>query len=183
MNQQKFVLLDRDGVINEDSPDFIKSADEWVPLPGSVEAIALLYQHGFKIIVITNQSGIARSLFDAEALETMHAKMTAMVEEQGGKIEHIYVCTHGPSDHCACRKPKPGLLQQFAQDYRIALHGLPFVGDALRDISAALAVGAKPILVKTGKGRKTLIDNPDLSIPVFENLYAVAEYLVTNQNP
>lgn len=183
MSSEKYVLLDRDGVINQDSPDFIKSADEWIPLPGSLEAIALLYRHGFKIIVLTNQSGVARGLFDAAALEAMHAKMTALVEARGGKIEHIYVCTHGPSNHCACRKPKPGLLQQFAQDYRIDLHDLPFIGDALRDIDAALAAGAKPILVKTGKGRKTLTDNPELSIPVFENLYDVAEYLVTNQNP
>ncbi|MGR8935957.1 MAG: D-glycero-alpha-D-manno-heptose-1,7-bisphosphate 7-phosphatase, partial [Gammaproteobacteria bacterium] len=140
------------------------------------------YRHGFKIIVLTNQSGVARGLFDAAALEAMHSKMAAMVEALGGKIERIYVCTHGPNDHCACRKPKPGLLRQFAHDYQVDLYGLPFIGDALRDIDAALAVGAKPVLVKTGKGRKTLIDNPDLSIPVFENLYAVAEYLVASQN-
>lgn len=180
MNQAKYVLMDRDGVINEDSPDFIKSPNEWLPLPGSLEAIALLYQHGFKVIVITNQSGLARGLFDAETLEHIHAKMTAMAEAYGGKIESIYVCPHGPGDNCACRKPHPGLLQAFARDYQADLHNLPFVGDALRDINAALAVGAKPILVKTGKGKKTLAENPDLSIPVFENLYAVAEYLAAN---
>lgn len=183
MRQEKFVLLDRDGVINQDSPDFIKTPEEWLPLPGSVEAITLLSRHKFKVIVITNQSGLARGLFDAATLEAIHAKMAATVKAQGGRIERIYICPHGPSDNCTCRKPKPGLLRQFAQDYRIDLHGLPFVGDAPRDIDAALAVGATPILVKTGKGRQTLADNPNLSIPVFENLYAVAEYLVANQNP
>jgi D-glycero-D-manno-heptose 1,7-bisphosphate phosphatase len=181
--KQKFVIMDRDGVINEDSPDYIKSPQEWIPLPGSLEAIALLHQRGFKVIVVTNQSGVARGLFDAATLEAIHAKMTAMVEAHGGEIERIYVCTHGPDDGCDCRKPQPGLLHAFARDYHIDLHDVPFVGDAMRDVQAALAAGARPILVKTGKGRKTLAGNPDLSIPVFENLYAVAESLAAQENP
>jgi D-glycero-D-manno-heptose 1,7-bisphosphate phosphatase len=183
MDRQKYVLMDRDGVINEDSPDFIKSPEEWIPLPGSLEAIALLHNHGFKIIVISNQSGVARGLFDAATLDAIHAKMTALAEAQGGKIERIYVCPHGPEDGCECRKPKPGLLLDFARDYQTDLHNLPFVGDALRDMQAALAAGAWPLLVKTGKGQKTLTDHPELSIPVFENLHAAAEYLTAQENP
>jgi D-glycero-D-manno-heptose 1,7-bisphosphate phosphatase len=182
MNYEKFVLMDRDGVINEDSPDFIKTPDEWIPLPGSLEAIALLHKHGFKIIVITNQSGLGRGLFDATALQLIHAKMAAMAEAQGGKIERIYYCPHVPEAGCPCRKPQPGLLQAFARDYRVDLRDMPFVGDALRDVQAALAVGGKPLLVKTGKGWKTLADHPDFNFPVFENLYAVAQSLVANEN-
>jgi D-glycero-D-manno-heptose 1,7-bisphosphate phosphatase len=179
MSQEKYVLMDRDGVINEDSPDFIKTPDEWIPLPGSLEAIALLHKHGFIVVVITNQSGVGRGLLNTATLERIHAKMAAMAETQGGKIERIYVCPHAPDAGCACRKPKPGLLHAFARDYRADLQNLPFVGDAMRDVQAALAAGAKPMLVQTGKGRKTLTDNPDFNFPVFENLYAAAQFIVS----
>ncbi|MDI1232054.1 MAG: D-glycero-beta-D-manno-heptose 1,7-bisphosphate 7-phosphatase [Methylobacter sp.] len=177
MLKNRYVLLDRDGVINQDSDNFIKSPDEWLPLDGSLEAIALLNEHGYKVVVITNQSGLARGLFDAAMLEQIHAKMQRMVAEKGGKIEAIYFCPHGPDDDCNCRKPKPGLLEQFATDNHVSLIGMAVIGDSLRDLQAAQAVGASPILVKTGKGQKTLTENPKLNIPVFENLYDAAKYL------
>lgn len=177
MPENRYVLLDRDGVINQDSDDFIKSPEEWLPIEGSLEAIALLNEHGYKVAVITNQSGLARGLFDVSTLEKIHAKMQRMAEEKGGKIDAIYFCPHGPDDGCNCRKPKPGLLEQFAADNHVSLNGMAVVGDSLRDLQSAQAVGASPMLVKTGKGKKTLDQNPNLNIPVFENLYDAAKFI------
>jgi len=179
MSENRYVLLDRDGVINHDSDEFIKSPEQWLPIEGSLEAIALFNAHGYKIVVVTNQSGLARGLFDAAMLEKIHAKMQRMTEEKGGKIDAIYFCPHGPDDNCNCRKPKPGLLEAFAADYHVNLSGIAVVGDSLRDLQAAQAVGASPILVKTGKGRQTLHNNPNLNIPVFENLYDAAKYITS----
>lgn len=177
----RYVLLDRDGVINEDSDKFIKSPHEWRPISGSLEAIALLNDNGFKVIVISNQSGLARGLFDSATLERIHAKMRAKTAERGGKIETIYFCPHAPEDNCRCRKPRAGLLEQFAKDYRIELIGIPFVGDSLRDIEAARAVNAQPILVKTGKGEQTLAAYSNINVPVFENLYDAAKFIVSEK--
>lgn len=179
MAQDRYVILDRDGTINVDSDDFVKSADEWQPLPGSLEAIAELNRHGFKVVVITNQSGIARGLFDAAALAAMHDKMRALLAEAGGHIDAVYFCPHGPDDGCDCRKPKPGLFEQFAQDKQVDLKSVYAAGDSFRDLEAAWAAGAKPILVKTGKGGKTLQKHPQLTIPVFENLYDAAKFIVS----
>ncbi len=181
MSQNRYILLDRDGVINQESDDFIKSPEEWQPIDGSLEAIALLNEHGYKVAVITNQSGVARGLFDDAMLEKIHAKMRQMAAEKGGKIDAIYFCPHGPDDGCTCRKPKPGLLESFAAEKNVSLSGMTVIGDSLRDIQSAQAVGASPILVKTGKGQKTLTDNPDLNIPVFENLYAAAKHITSGQ--
>jgi D-glycero-D-manno-heptose 1,7-bisphosphate phosphatase len=177
MPENRYVLLDRDGVINHDSDDFIKSPEEWLPIEGSLEAIALLNAKGYKVVVITNQSGVARGLFDATMLEKIHAKMQRMTAEKGGKIDAIYFCPHGPNDNCNCRKPKSGLLEAFAYDKNVSLTGMAVIGDSLRDLQSAQAVGASPILVKTGKGQKTLTENPNLNIPVFENLYDAAKHL------
>jgi D-glycero-D-manno-heptose 1,7-bisphosphate phosphatase len=181
MTRSRYVLLDRDGVINEDSDAFIKSPEEWRPIPGSLEAIALLNSHGFKVVVITNQSGIARGLFDLSMLERIHRKMRRLAAENGGVIEAVYYCPHGPEDECACRKPKAGLIKAFAAEYRAELHETVLVGDSLRDLQAAEAAGVRPILVKTGKGRETLTANPHLKIPVFDNLYDAANFLVSGQ--
>jgi D-glycero-D-manno-heptose 1,7-bisphosphate phosphatase len=181
MLKNRYILLDRDGVINHDSDQFIKSPEEWQPIEGSLDAIALLNRHGYKIAVITNQSGLARGLFDEAMLEKIHAKMQQMVEEKGGKIDAIYVCPHGPSDGCNCRKPKPGMLESFANEHIVDLKDTAFIGDSLSDMQAAQAVGAKPILVKTGKGQKTLTKNPNLNIPVFESLYDAAKYITSRQ--
>lgn len=178
---KKYVLLDRDGVINHDSDAFIKSPQEWQPIEDSLEAIAQLNAQGFRVVVISNQSGLARGLFDEATLERIHEKMYASVREKGGDIEAIYICPHHARDLCECRKPKAGLLRQFALDKQVDLTQTVFIGDSLRDIEAAQCVGATPILVKTGKGQQTLRDNPQLSTSlfIFENLHDAAHYLIT----
>ena len=181
MPKQHYILLDRDGVINHDSDAFIKSPDEWLPIEGSLEAIALLNTHGYQVIVVTNQSGVARGLFDDAMLEKIHAKMCQLVSEKGGHISAIYYCPHGANSDCECRKPKAGLLKAFAADFNADLTTITVIGDSLRDLQAADAAGAKPILVKTGKGQKTLMNNPQLNIPVFENLYDAAKHITSGQ--
>lgn len=177
----RYVLLDRDGVINQDSDDFIKSPDEWQPIAGSLEAIALLNAHGYRIAVITNQSGLARGLFDEIMLDKIHQKMHRLANSKGGEIDAIYFCPHGADSDCNCRKPKPGLLELFAAEKNTDLTQTYFVGDSLRDIHAALAASARPILVKTGKGQKTLTEHPNLNIPVFDTLYDAAKHIVSGQ--
>jgi D-glycero-D-manno-heptose 1,7-bisphosphate phosphatase len=177
----RLVILDRDGVINEDSEGFIKSPDEWIPLPGSLEAIAQLTNAGWRVVVATNQSGLARKLFDIDTLNAIHDKMYNMVNEYGGVIEAVFFCPHGPKDHCDCRKPKPGMLEQIAQRLRIKLDGVPVIGDSLRDLQAARAVGAQPVLVRTGKGTKTLYSGEDLEgVPVYCDLKQAANALLAD---
>ena len=150
------VILDRDGVINYDSAQFIKSPDEWKPIPGSLEAIALLNQADFHVVLATNQSGIGRGLFDTATLNAIHDKMHRALAQFGGRIDALFYCPHGPDDGCDCRKPKPGMLEEIARRFSEDLTGVPSVGDSLRDLQASAAVGAQPILVRTGKGEKTL---------------------------
>lgn len=151
----KLIILDRDGVINYDSEAYIKSPDEWVPIPGSLEAIASLTQAGYTISVATNQSGVARGYYDLATLEKIHQKMHEMVSDAGGRIDSVFLCPHGPEENCVCRKPKAGLFKQIAAHYRIELTDIPAVGDSLRDIQAAQAVGCQCYLVLTGNGLKT----------------------------
>ncbi len=152
----KLIILDRDGVINQDSHDYIKSVDEWMPIPGSVEAIASLSRNGYTVVVATNQSGIARKLFDEYELAAMHQKMCDLVEEQGGQISGVFFCPHGPEEGCDCRKPLPGLLRQIECEFGIAVEGAPFVGDSTKDILAAKLTGCLPVLVRTGKGEESI---------------------------
>lgn len=152
----KLVILDRDGVINEDSDAYIKSVDEWVPLEGSLQAISRLNQAGFTIAVATNQSGLARGYFTEAELQSMHEKMAALLDAVGGHVDKVVYCPHGPDDTCDCRKPKPRLLYQIADHYQTSLSGVWMIGDSLRDLEAAVAAGAQPVLVKTGKGMRTL---------------------------
>ena len=153
----KLIILDRDGVINQDSDDYVKSLEEWIPLEGSCEAIADLSKAGFIIAVATNQSGLARGYFSIDDLEAMHGRMNALVEEAGGEITTIKYCPHGPDDGCDCRKPLPGLVTQIEEELGISAEGAWFIGDSLRDLQAGLAKGCKPALVMTGKGEKTLL--------------------------
>jgi D-glycero-D-manno-heptose 1,7-bisphosphate phosphatase len=173
-----FVILDRDGVINEDSDAFIKDPTEWNAIPRSLEAIALLTRAGFRVVVLTNQSGIARGLFDIHTLDLIHAKMSAQITDAGGNIEAILVCPHGPDEGCACRKPRTGLFANFARQFGTKLQGVPAIGDSLRDIQAARSVGADPLLVMTGKGQRTLDDNPGLDVPVFTDLYEAVRHVL-----
>jgi D-glycero-D-manno-heptose 1,7-bisphosphate phosphatase len=152
----KLVVLDRDGVINVDSDQYIKSPDEWKPIPGSLEAIARLTQAGFRVVVATNQSGLGRGLFDMATLNAMHDKMHKAVNQLGGRIDAVFFCPHAQDDGCLCRKPQPGMLLEIAERFKLELAGVPAIGDSLRDLQAADAAGARPVLVLTGKGAKTL---------------------------
>ena len=154
----KLVILDRDGVINHDSASYIKSPEEWKPIAGSLEAIALLNQAGYRVLVATNQSGIGRGLFDMATLNAIHDKMHRALSLVGGRVDGIFYCPHANDAGCACRKPRPGLLDEIAKRFGVSLDGVPFIGDSLRDLQAGAAVGAQPVLVLTGKGKKTCKD-------------------------
>jgi len=174
----KLVILDRDGVINEDSALFIKNAQEYIPIPGSIEAIARLGENGYTVAVATNQSGIARGLLTLQDLKAIHEKLHRLVTEAGGKISEVAFCPHGPTDSCDCRKPKPGLMKRL-----MGTLGTPeeyfIVGDSLRDLQAGIAVGARPVLVKTGKGKKTIAED---TLPegtrIFEDLSAAVNWII-----
>lgn len=172
------VILDRDGVINYDSDAYIKSPDEWRPLPGSLEAIAALHEHGRRVVVVSNQSGVGRGLFSEAVLGAIHAKMVAAIEAAGGAVSGVYYCPHRPQDRCACRKPAPGMLEQIARDFGCALTAVPFVGDKVSDVRAAQAVGARPILVRTGSGAKAAGELSDRSIEVYDDLAAAVSHLL-----
>ena len=174
----KLLILDRDGVINHDSDAYIKSLEEWIPLPGAIAAMARLSQAGWTLAVATNQSGIARGYYSPEVLESMHQRLRQLLREQGGELGLIRYCPHGPEDGCACRKPKPGLLQEIAAHYGVALEGLWFVGDSSSDLEAARAVDCQAVLVKTGKGQRTLSQALPEGTLVFDDLAAVAAYLL-----
>ncbi|BAL23073.1 D-glycero-beta-D-manno-heptose 1,7-bisphosphate 7-phosphatase [Azoarcus sp. KH32C] len=155
---QKLIILDRDGVINFDSEQFIKSPDEWKPLPGSLEAIARLNQWGWRVVVASNQSGVGRGLFGMDTLNAINEKMVKSLAQVGGRLDAIFFCPHAADSTCDCRKPKPGLFLQIAERFNVVLDNVPCVGDSLRDLQAGVAVGCKPYLVLTGKGQKTRED-------------------------
>ncbi len=175
----KLIILDRDGVINQDSDHFIKSVGEWKPIPGSLDAIARLTQSGYKIAVVTNQSGVGRGLFDMATLNAIHIKMCKAAQEAGGRIDAIFYCPHAADVNCTCRKPLPGMHREVAQRFGVSLKTVPVVGDALRDLQAAHAAGAQPVLVRTGKGEKTLKENalPEGTV-VYQDLAAFVNTLV-----
>jgi D-glycero-D-manno-heptose 1,7-bisphosphate phosphatase len=151
----KLIILDRDGVINFDSAEYIKSAAEWKPIPGSLEAIARLNHAGYHVVVATNQSGIGRGLFEVAALNAIHEKMHKALAHVGGRIDAVFFCPHAQDAGCNCRKPKAGLLEEIAHRFNTELAGVPFIGDSLRDLQAAAVVEAQAVLVLTGKGRET----------------------------
>ncbi len=183
----KLVILDRDGVINEDSDSYVKTADEWIPLAGSIEAIARLYKAGYTIVVATNQSGIGRGLFDLDELEAMHSKLSDLLLDAGAELSGIFYCPHKPGDNCNCRKPAPGLLDAIAEEFNLSLAGVPIVGDSLRDLQAGLTHQCTPILVRTGKGATTeakLPEQDELALrqaQVFDDLSQAVDYLLTAQ--
>jgi D-glycero-D-manno-heptose 1,7-bisphosphate phosphatase len=176
--ETQIVVLDRDGVINRDSSGYIKSASEWEALPGSLEAIALLSRAGFRVVVASNQSGLGRGLFTLEDLKKIHHKMESQIRDAGGRLAGIFFCPHHPEENCDCRKPKPGLLRQIESSFQCKLTGHPVIGDSERDLEAARAVGARPILVLTGNGARTArkigVDN---RCEVFDDLAAAAHVL------
>jgi D-glycero-D-manno-heptose 1,7-bisphosphate phosphatase len=165
------IILDRDGVINHDSDDYIKSPEEWIPIDGSIDAIAALKHAGYRVAVATNQSGLGRGYFDLATLEAMHEKLHGLLAEHGVEIDGIFYCPHAPDDHCDCRKPKPGLLHLIRDAFDIDLEDTFFIGDSISDLKAARSVGARPVLVRTGKGERTLakLDSNDM-VPVYDDL-------------
>ena len=190
----KLIILDRDGVINEDRDDYVKSADECIPIQGSIDAIVRLNKAGFTVVIATNQAGLAKGKFELEDLEAMHEKITGLVEENGGEIGAIFYCPHHPDENCKCRKPKPGMLDAIEAEFNTSVEGSYFIGDSLRDLQAALQKGCKPGLVKTGNGVRTLAQ---LAIPsmqtttplvtheqiqVFDNLAAAADFIIAASN-
>jgi D-glycero-D-manno-heptose 1,7-bisphosphate phosphatase len=177
----KLVILDRDGVINFDSDQYIKSPSEWRPLPGAIEAIARLNQNGYRVAVATNQSGIGRGLFDMATLNAMNDKMMELVFRQGGRIDALFFCPHTALEDCNCRKPRTGMLEEIAARFHTDLKGVPAIGDSLKDLQAAEAVGAQPILVLTGKGAKTRDEGgmPKKTL-VFESLAEASRHLVAH---
>lgn len=180
MHANRLVILDRDGVINEDSPHSIRSLEEWHPWPSSIEAIARLSLGGWQVAIATNQSGISRGYLSTVSLERIHTALHTSVHALGGSITTIAVCPHAPQDDCACRKPKPGLLAQIEAATRSSARGMPFVGDSLRDMQAALAHGCTPILVRTGNGRRDEPAARALGVnTVFDDLAAAADWLLT----
>lgn len=194
----KLIILDRDGVINQDSDNYIKTVDEFIPIPGSPEAIARLCQAGFSVMVATNQSGIARQFFTLQTLTAMHEKLQSQLAPLGGRIERFYYCPHGPEDHCDCRKPKAGMIRQIASDFFASsdaeilaarLADVFVVGDSLRDLQAGSAAGAKVALVKTGKGMRSLhkIAQENISeysqLPVYDDLADFTDHFLQKTNP
>lgn len=176
---KKLVILDRDGVINFDSDEYIKSPAEWRPIPGSLEAIARLNQHGYQIAIATNQTAVARGLIDMRMLNSIHQKLHLSALAVGAHINAIFFCPHAADEFCDCRKPRPGMLTAIGKRFGINLRGVPMVGDALRDMQAAFEVGCSPYLVRTGKGEKTLqTGGLPPGTQVFSNLASVVDQLL-----
>lgn len=188
----KLIILDRDGVINHDRDDYVKSADECIPIEGSIDAIVRLSKTGFTVVIATNQAGLAKGKFELEDLEAMHEKITGLVEENGGELGGIFYCPHHPDDNCKCRKPKPGMLDAIEAEFNTSVESCYFIGDSLRDLQAALQKGCKPALVRTGNGVRTLAqlavpglqtDSPQVTpeqVQVFDNLAAAADFILAS---
>jgi D-glycero-D-manno-heptose 1,7-bisphosphate phosphatase len=178
---ERILVLDRDGVINQDSDAYIKDPSEWEPIAGSIDAIARLCHAGYRICVVTNQSGLARGLFGMAQLNGMHRRLRDLLAKQGGQIEMIAFCPHTPADRCNCRKPRPGLLVSVGQRIGTRLCGVPFVGDSFGDVEAARAAGMMPWLVLTGKGAQTLSEKAEslAGVAIFRDLRSVADHLLS----
>ncbi len=181
--ERRWILLDRDGVINADSDAYVKSLDEWHPLPGAIEAMARLYHAGHRLAVLTNQSGLARGLFGLRALEAMHRRLVRLLAAHGARLEAIYFCPHGPEDGCRCRKPAPGMFQRLLAERCLTPSRCLAIGDSARDIEAAEAAGIEALLVRSGKGERTLAARPDLArrLPVFADLAEAASWILEHR--
>ena len=175
----RLVMIDRDGVINEDSGEFIKSVAEWRPIAGSLEAIASLHRAGWMVVVVTNQSGVGRGLYDEATLGQIHEHMRSRVRAAGGELAGVYYCPHMPDAGCECRKPKPGMFRALERELGVSVVGAPYIGDRISDVEAAEAVGARPMLVRTGTGAATVALLGTRRVPVFDDLAAAARSLLT----
>lgn len=180
----QLIILDRDGVINYDSPEYIKSPDEWHPIPGSLEAIKALNDAGFSIIITTNQSGIGRGYFNCATLDAIHQKMLAAIEKAGGKITKIYYCPHHPDDNCQCRKPKTGMIDQLQKDFEVDISKAFLIGDSWKDVKLGLSIGCQPLLVKTGNGQTVLVEHENhlQNVIVVDDLSQAANWILDNDH-
>ena len=181
----KLIILDRDGVINQDSDDYIKSPDEWIPIAGSLDAIARLNHAGYSVAIASNQSGIARGYFSLETLAAMSVKMNDLLSPLGGRIDALFFCPHGPKDGCDCRKPRPGMLTDIGNRFQTSLGKVLFIGDNINDVHAAQAAGAKPVIVRTGKGEQTaatIAENNINNIPVYDDLADVVNSILEDHS-
>jgi D-glycero-D-manno-heptose 1,7-bisphosphate phosphatase len=182
----KLCILDRDGTINEDSLEYIKSPEEWQPMPGALEAIARLNHAGWHVVVASNQSGLGRGLFDVATLNAMHAKMHTMLAAVGGRIDAVFYCPHAPDEKCRCRKPESGLFEQIGERYGVDLKNVPAVGDTPRDVVAAVAVGCEAHMVLTGKGAawrgRSLPDSFPPHTQVHADLAAFADFVIARES-
>ncbi|MBN4075064.1 MAG: D-glycero-beta-D-manno-heptose-1,7-bisphosphate 7-phosphatase [SAR86 cluster bacterium] len=179
---QTLVILDRDGVINHDSDRYIKSVEEWEPIPGSIHAIARLSQAGYKVVVATNQSGLARGYFDEITLANIHSYMCSLVENASGNINAIFYCPHGPDEGCSCRKPLPGMLNQIEDELNLSVENAFFIGDTEKDIDVALAKHCLPVLVRTGKGaavEKQLSQEKKARVVIVDDLASAVDFILT----
>ena len=177
------MLLDRDGVINRDSPDYVKDPEEWIPIEGSLEAIAKLYKAGWRMFVVSNQSVIGRGLARVDTVAKIHAKMQRLLASHGGQIDALFFCPHHPNDRCRCRKPRTGLFEDIANRTNIDLKQVPYVGDTMKDITAAKTIGAKAILVRSGQGAATEAGSKlPKSVLVFDSLAEVADHFTKSIN-
>jgi D-glycero-D-manno-heptose 1,7-bisphosphate phosphatase len=174
----KLIILDRDGTINVEREDFVKTPEEWEPLPGALEAVARLNHAGWHVVVATNQSGIGRGLYGVSELNAMHAKMNRLLAEVGGKVDAVFFCPHAPSDGCTCRKPLPGLFEQISERFNTPLAGVPTVGDSLRDMQAGAAAGCATHFVRTGNGAAGIPPDLPPGTQVHADLAACAEALI-----
>lgn len=178
----RLAILDRDGVINQDSEDFIRSPEQWLPIPGSLEAIARLRRAEYRVVIITNQSGVGRGEYTLDMMNKINMRMFELIRQKGGEIDALLFCPHAPDAGCECRKPKPGMFKELGRRLKVNLTGVPAVGDSRRDLEAAIAVGAQPVLVRTGKGLETLEairqsdDQPLKQVPVYDDLAAFVEH-------
>ncbi len=182
MGTMKLVILDRDGTLNQDSAEFIKTPEEWLPLPGALEAIARFNHAGWHVVIASNQSGLGRGLFDVSMLNAIHAKMHKMLAAVGGRVDAVFYCPHAPDEGCHCRKPESGLFEQIGERYGVDLRGVPTAGDTARDVLAGARVGCEPHLVLTGKGAayrgRRLPHNFPKATQVHEDLAALADFLI-----
>lgn len=178
----RLAILDRDGVINHDSDDYIRTPEQWVPIPGSLEAIARLCRAEYRVVIITNQSGVGRGLYTLDMMNKINMRMFELISQKGGEVDALLFCPHEPDAGCECRKPKPGLFHDLARRLKVNLTGVPAVGDSIRDLEAAVAAGASPVLVRTGKGPETLdaIQRGDderlKEVPVYDDLAAFVDH-------
>lgn len=185
----KIVILDRDGTINQDRDDFVKSADEWIALPGALDAMSRLCQAGFTLVIATNQSGLGRGIYSIDDLNAMHSKMHHELRQWGARVDAIFFCPHNPESDlieessCSCRKPLPGMFEQIGQRYGIPLKGVPTVGDALRDMQAGFAAGCATHLVRTGKSQHRVPDSLPPGTLIHADLMAFAQHLIASEYP